>query len=193
MAKKKHTNRKKQHRVPFFRRPWVIFLLLILIAGVVIYILYAMRPQAEETPASTPNQPTTVSNPVVESPTADPEEETAGQAEPDDKAVQYEGEDTNKLPELTGSITRKSVANGKLTIVAVVDQYLRDNGTCAIKLQDKHGKVLYTNTVAAVADVTASVCEPFEIPVQGLAGNYDIVITLSGDNKYGEVKEEVNL
>lgn len=190
MTKSKHTNRRK--KPTFSWRPAVMFLFIVIIAAAIVYVLYLLRPQETNSPET--DQPAAVTQPTPETPTEAPSpEQPTKPEEPEEKAIQYEGEDTNKLPELTGSITRKTIADGKLTVVAIIDQYLQNNGTCIAKLQDARGNVIYTGTSVAAADITASFCEPFEIPVQQLSGSYHIVITLSGEGKSGEIREEVNL
>ena len=56
------------------------------------------------------------------------------------------------------------------------------------------GQTVYSASRDAVPDVTASICDTFEIPTANLApGTYQIEIDLSGDNKRGIITDEVTL
>lgn len=190
----KRKSKSSKHRVSLFRRPWMVFLILIVLVAVVIALLIWFKPQPNSTVENQPvatnpttpdstDQPGSSDAPVVESP-----------ADPEDKTTQYEGGDPNTLGTLTGSIARKTVDGGILTVVAAIDQYLNQPGICIIELKDSARQLMYTASSDAVPDVTTSICEPFVIPVsQFAAGKYTIEIQVSGDNKQGTITEEVEL
>lgn len=78
--------------------------------------------------------------------------------------------------------------------MAVIDQYLQAPGYCTISLKDANGQTVYTASRDAMPDVTASICDAFEIPVTGFtSGTYKIEIDLSGDGKQGIITDEVEL
>lgn len=188
----KQTKKSSQHRVPLFRRPWAVFLILIVLIGIVVAVLIWLRPQPQPN-----NEPTNSPNTSTNAPggtSSDNQPSSKPQENPEDKPPQYEGEDPNTMEELTGSIARKSVSDGKLTVVATIDQYLSQPGICIIELKNPSGEVVYTASADAIPDVTTSICEPFIIATSQLsAGKYHIEIQLNGDNKQGTIIEEVEL
>ncbi len=195
MSKTKTSKRKSSHRVPVYRRPWIIILFFLAMAAAVVLALLFIRPRSTE-PAPVTSDPTSITN--DSSTTTPPKAETAPTipeepAEPE-KTTQYEGEDPNTLEQLTGYLSRKGVDDGILTIVAVIDQYLHASGYCTITLKDNAGQVVYSASRDAVPDVTTSICDTFEIPVTSfVSGTYQIEIDLSGDNKHGTIIDEVAL
>lgn len=191
MSKTKTSKRKNSHRVPVYRRPWIVLLFFFAMAAAVIIALLFVKPRPDE---STP----ITSTPLTTNPTTVPSGEEAPttpiKPEEPEKTTQYEGEDPNTLEQLTGYLARKGVDDDVLTLVAVIDQYLHTPGSCTITLKNSAGQVVYKASSDAVADVTASVCDAFEIPTTNLAnGAYQIEIELSGDNKYGVITDEVTL
>lgn len=161
--------------------------------AVVLALLFLKPRPVNELDPPTTDQPShsTPTTPTVEEGSTQPDEDPA---EPEDKVTQYEGEDPNTLAELTGSLTRKGVDDGVLTIVAVIDQYLHTAGYCTITLKNSAGQTVYSASRDAVPDVTASICDTFEIPTANLASDtYQIEIDLSGDNKRGIITDEVTL
>lgn len=193
MPKTNTKKRKVAHRVPVYRRPWIIVLfLLAMITAVVCAVLFAKPHSAE------PN--TTDPIPSVDTPVAipvgaeDPNDAPTEPEEPDDKPTQYEGEDPNTLAQLTGYLARKGVDDGILTVVAVIDQYLRAPGFCTIVLKNSAGQVVYNASSDAVPDATTSICDAFAVPVTSFtSGTYQIEIHLSADDKYGIITDEVAL
>lgn len=186
---KTKTTSKNQHRVPFYRRPIIVasalILLVVIVVGVVIFCIHQSQPESGSSP-----------EPSVQSPLGEQDQGVPSSATPDSpnqRPTAYEGEDPNQLEELTGSIPFKNTTNGVLSISATIDQYLINAGTCTLTLS-QNGQSAYTETVAAVADVTTSVCETFHIPTANLpAGSYQIKIIITGDNKTGTIIDEVNL
>ncbi len=194
MSKTKTSKRKNSHRVPVYRRPWMVLIFFLAMAVAVVLALLFLKPRpVNELDPPTTDQPShsTPTTLTVEEGSTQPDEDPA---EPEDKVTQYEGEDPNTLAELTGSLTRKGVDDGVLTIVAVIDQYLHAAGYCTITLKNSVGQTVYSASRDAVPDVTASICDTFEIPTANLApGTYQIEIDLSGDNKRGIITDEVTL
>lgn len=189
MSKTKISKHKSTHRVPIYQRPWVVVIFFLAMAVAVVLALLFIKPDT-----------TTVDVPIDENPSSDtettpkPDKPDESTKEEPDKTTQYEGEDPNTLERLTGSLTRKGVDAGVLTIVAVIDQYLQAPGYCTISLKDTNGQTVYTASRDAMPDVTASICDTFEIPVTGFAsGTYKIEIDLSGDGKQGIITDEVEL
>lgn len=195
MSKTKTSKRKNSHRVPVYRRPWILLLFFLVMAAVVVFALIFIKPRSEEQPITTPSSEQSTAKPAPVTPAQEEATTTeTPQDEPEDKTTQYEGEDPNTLAQLTGSLTRKGVNDGILTIVAVIDQYLQTTGYCTIVLTNDAGQTIYSASRDAVADVTASVCDTFEIPVASLPhGTYHIEIDLSSGAKQGVITDEVEL
>lgn len=192
MSKTKTSKRKNSHRVPVYRRPWVVILFFLAMAAAVIIALLFVKPRSAEPAPAT--KPTTTTTPVT-APAGGEETPTtpAESAEPE-KTTQYEGEDPNTLEQLTGYLTRKGVDDGILTVVAMIDQYLHTPGYCTITLKNSAGQIVYAASSDAIPDVTASICDAFEIPTTNFAsGTYQIIIDLSSDNKRGTITDEVTL
>lgn len=178
----KHTSSK---RLPLYRRPW-IWAFVGIIAVVLVIISIVLSKQNETALIST--EPETSQTESTDEQT----DTTSVLSEPEDKAIQYEGEDPNKLPELTGVITMKDVSGGILTVMSSVDQYLE--GICVITLRNANAEEVYKASSDLKPDITTSYCEPFAISINNLpSGRYQIELELSGDNKTGLISDEVNL
>lgn len=179
-------------KTPFYRQPWVIAILgFVVIIAVILCIILANKAPAEVDNPSQPdnNSPTQVTTDDDNSSRADDKV-----PEPEDKVTQFEGEDPNQLDEITGSITYKGVNDGMLIVSTMINQYLTKEGTCKLSLIDEKGNSSYSTTVPAIADVTSSVCQTFNIPVATLSsGTYQINIFISSDQKTGTITGEVEL
>lgn len=123
-------------------------------------------------------------------------DETATEEKPD-RAKQYEGEDPNTLPELTGVITFAGRGqDGKnLEIYTQIDQYL-SGGVCELILM--RGDAIVDGagrSTRIIPDASTSTCEDgFEIPLAQLpAGNYRVIINLSSGGKTGVIEGEANI
>ena len=188
----KNTN-SAPHRVPLYRRPVIIVGLvavtIIIIIGATI-LIRSVTGNHDQTPDSS-------DEPVIYQDTPPPkpaDTEPEGATEPTG-IPQYEGEDPNKLPELTGNVAYRGVDQeaGLLTVSASIDQYLQSDGECILRLLRDDVEV-YTTKVPATADVTTSVCGSFEVPLSKLSpGTYNIEITLSADDKTGVIVDEVKI
>lgn len=188
----KQVKKSSDHRVSLFRRPWMIFIILLVLVAIVIALLIYFKPNTESAvdqpqPTSTPTNSDQPADQADGEPSSNPED-------PEDKTTQYEGEDPNTLEELTGSVARKTVSGDQLTVVATIDQYLIRPGLCIIEMKNSAGQLVYTASSDAVADVTTSICEPFVIPADQIgSGKYTIEIQINGDGKQGIITEEVEL
>ena len=177
------TNTKSSHRVPIFRRPiFIIFVLIIAATVIGVMIWFRNRPSSDPI----------VSNPTPASEDAVLPSKPSDTTSSDDQDIpdappQYEGENPNTLDSLSGRIAYHGVDNGTLTIMATIDQYLQSDGSCTLHLL-RDGREAYSATLPASADVTTSVCGPFNVPVSSLSsGAYDIKIILSAAGKTGTI------
>ena len=172
---------------------WLVFLMLLIVAGVVCYFVWDNYFREKEE--------------VVEQENVTTQEEAEGKLEErvkkqndDDngaiveekKVVQYDGADPNKNDDLTGVITYAGASGDNLMIRINIDQYLSD-GNCNLSLLNDGG-VVYGDTAKIVASASTATCEGFDIPVSEVgSGNYEIVINLSSNDKIGVIKGEVNI
>ncbi len=185
------TNTKKPtlHRVPVYRRPIFLIVAAILIcAAIAVFIvLHKNSTQAPSDPSrdSSTVQPSSSTDKVDLPTTDDPEEP--------EKITQFEGGDPNELEELTGSIAYHGITGDTLTITASIDQFLSEAGNCKLQLS-QNGQLVYSAELPAKADVTTSVCGPFEIPTQNLySGTYQIRIEVTGNDKFGTIIGETTI
>ncbi len=187
------TNTNIPHRVPPYRRPIIIVgfaLLILIIAGIVFFIFSSQKPAKDPSPVKPED-----SSSSEQSPSENQDNGDKPSAEPDQRPPQYEGEDPNTLDELTGRIAYRSIDydNGIMTVMLSIDQYLSAGGECNLQLVTDD-QTAYSTTLPATADVTTSVCGPFEIPITDLAsGLYQLEIKISGDGKTGTVQDEIQL
>ena len=192
MSNSKQSN--PAHRVPPYRRPIIVvsFLIILVVAVAVTIIIFMSINHTQET---LPEPPQNTPSPIV--PTQ-PDDDEDKDPEPEDKVNQYEGEDPNELPELTGRVAYKGVNRDQnfesLTISASIDQYLLESGTCTLSLKNPAGTVVYTASLPAQPDVTTSACGPFEVPISDFSpGAYPIEITVTSDGKTGLITDTVQL
>lgn len=181
------------HRVPPYRRPIIVvsFLIVLIVAVAVTIVVFMSINRVQET---LPEAPENAPKPIAP---IEPDEQDES-PEPEDKVDQYEGEDPNKLPDLTGRVAYKAVNREQnleaLTVSASIDQYLTEAGTCTLRLKNSNNIEVYSSTLPAQPDVTTSACGPFEIPISDFSpGAYQIEITVSGDNKTGLITDTVQL
>lgn len=193
ISKKPHTTKTKTHHL----RPVliIIFILALIAGGLIIW-----RPWHNPAPETDQDYPTpeptegTITTPTDSSPTESDETSDATD-EPDQKVPQYEADNPNTLPDLTGSIARKTIQGQTLTLVAMIDQYLHSTGLCTLRLTSQAtGATVYTASEDATADVSTSICGTFVISLQDIpAGTYQITVELSGDGKNGAIVDEVEV
>ncbi len=195
MTKTKNKNPRASSRKGITARShsWVLALIIVLIIiAVVAVIIFVIKPYSENNPILPVADNSQEQSPKPDTTNPDPADNTP--EEPENKAPQYEGEDPNDLEELTGVIVSKSIDNRVLTIIATINQYLSQPGTCVVNLTGRSSHDSYTTSSNALADITTSYCENFEIPVSNLASDvYDIEIKLTGDGKTGTIRDEVSL
>lgn len=184
---KTRSSRRNRSRLSFFL---ICFLIITVIVGVIIFVVTQLNQ-----PEPIPESPVTPETPVIE------EESSSSGLKPDnnpdddipnDKAPAYEGENINTLDVLTGSVAYKGITNDTLEVAVMINQYLENPGTCRLNLYNSDNESVLSADVEALADVTTSVCNPFIVSVANLpAGKYTIKVTLKGDQKTGEVIDEV--
>jgi len=194
-TKNKSYNSDKQHRTPLLQRPWMLVLIGVVIIVIVVLVVVFAKPHTEEErsePTTTEPEQSEPKQPEAEDKPQEPDQKDEDR--PDDKVVQFEGEDPNDLEEITGVVTYRAVENGKLIIDTSIDQYLTSGGTCTVTIKGQNTGHVETATKQAHADITASYCETFEIPAANLPSDYyDIEITVLSNDKKGTIKDGVQL
>ncbi len=189
-ATPKPVKKSQAHRVPPYKRPLIVGgFAFILIVVVIVTILICKNLNAKKPE----NQPSTNSpdhSEVVPPDTTEPK--------PDDdlesKAPPYEGEDPNELPELTGVIVYQEVdpETAVLHSAVSINQYLQGEGQCVFNLI-RDGATVRTTSALAEPDVTTSSCGPLSLSVEGLSGEYDIEVLLTGDGKRGTITGKITI
>lgn len=189
-------NKKTSHRVPFYRRPiFLVGVAVVVIAIIAVIIIAITKPSSSNTTTEQDSSSTSFDSPTK--PTTSPDTSGESEDEPSEPegVLQYEGQDPNKLHELTGSVTLRSVNYdaGTLTIAASIDQFLQSDGECALRLLSGDQEA-YSGTLPAAADITTSVCGPFSAPLSQLnSGTYKIEITVTADGKTGVITDELQI
>ena len=169
---------------------WLVILVLLIVAGVVIYLVWDnyFRDKGEET-----QEPET-SEQIEEDTNRGDEEYIEDDDEEEDskKVKQYEGVNPNKAEELSGVVTYAGVVDGTLMIRANIDQYL-GSGDC--KLNILSGETVVLEEVANIASsASTSTCEGFDIPANKLrSGNYKIKISIDSGGKTGTINGEISI
>lgn len=103
----------------------------------------------------------------------------------------YEGKDPNESHGLTGVITYTGVVDGKLMIRTTINQTL-GSGACRLTLSS--GSKTVTRDSGIVPNPSSSTCEGFDIPTTELgSGKWNITITITSDNRSGELKGNVTM
>ena len=150
-----------------------VFLLILLVAGVVVYLVWdnyfndnkkydSSEPEIVEQAEQIDNKE---------------REEKRDEEEDEKKVKQYEGEDPNEANELSGAVTFAGVVSDKVMIRANIDQYLGD-GSCQLDLIDGND-VVYEEIARITSTASTATCEGFDIPLSEVGGgSYKIIIRI---------------
>ena len=183
MATRKRTRKSKKWISRLF------FLLLLVAACVLCYFVWDAYfkdkgPKPEETK---PEEKT-----IDVKPEEKKEEEKTETPEEKPKVPQYDGDDPNNTPGLTGAITYVGLTSDYLRIRINIDQYL-PSGSCNITLT-RGGQQVYNDYVNIVSSASTSTCEGFDIPVGSLGtGNFQIKVSFSSGDRTGTVTGEAKI
>lgn len=175
---------------------WTLFLILLVIAGVVCYLVwdnYFNDKKGDSdigfVEVTEPEELNENNIEIIENVVDDSED---GERNDEKKVAQYEGEDPNKAEGLSGAVTYAGVFSEKLMIRVNIDQYLQ-SGNCQLILK-KDGVDIYGDVANITGSASTATCEGFDVPVSGLsAGNYSIEIILKSDEKSGVIRGEVDI
>lgn len=195
----KRVSQKKSHKNKII--VWsLFFLVLIILAGVIVYQILKDNKSRSKTPSlaeSTQN----IENKIEK--TNMPESKTINNEDgtPEDAAAgrtpktpeKYEGQDVNQLEKLTGTITYSAKTTDKYRILVNIDQFLKLPGTCMLSVISA-GKVVYNDYVNIISNPSSGSCEGFDIPLTKLSpGEYNIKIEVNANQKTGIIEGKVTI
>lgn len=195
----KRVSQKKSHKNKII--VWsLFFLVLIILAGVIIYQISkdnnqrlkdsALPEKTEKIESKIENTGVTNSE-TIKTEDGTPEDAAAGRTPKTPE--KYEGQDVNKLEKLTGAITYSAKTTDKYRIRVNIDQFLKLPGTCMLSVISA-GKVMYTDYVNIVSNPSSGSCEGFDIPLTKLSpGEYDIKIEINANQKTGIIEGKVTI
>ena len=102
-----------------------------------------------------------------------------------------EGPDPQTSEKLSGTITYGGVVGQMLVIRTNIDQFITE-GSCNLKLSNNTAVIEKQSTL--VTNPSSSTCDGFNVPLVELSnGDWDIEITVSGNNKSGTIKGKVSI
>ena len=173
-------------------RKWIsrlFFLLLIVAACVLCYFVWDAYFRDKSPKGDDPKQ----QDSSVETKTDNKkEEDKTEQKDEKEKVPQYDGDDPNTAPGLTGAITYTGVSNGYLRIRVNIDQYLA-SGSCNVILT-RGGTQIFSDYANIVSSASTATCEGFDIPVASLgSGSTQIKVTFSSGDRSGAVTGETSI
>lgn len=178
----------------------LFFLVLIILAGVIIYQISkdnnqrlkdSVLPEKTEKIESKIENTGVTNSETIKTEDGTPEDAAAGRTPKTPE--KYEGQDVNKLEKLTGAITYSAKTTDKYRIRVNIDQFLKLPGTCMLSVISA-GKVMYTDYVNIVSNPSSGSCEGFDIPLTKLSpGEYDIKIEVNANQKTGIIEGKVTI
>ena len=187
---RRNLKNKNRRRASLARRPWILFVLAIIIAiaAAVYFIFFRPGTNGEVDTSDDSNgiiiktSPKGVNNKQDDKTGTSPEEKTP---------VQYDGEDPNTLDEITGYISYLAVNDDHFSIRLTINQFLESPGTCTATFS--LGSQTVVKTSPTLSDASTSTCEGFDIPLSELSsGDWDVSIAISADKK-GTITGKVNI
>lgn len=195
----KKISQKKSHKNKII--VWsLFFLVLIILAGVIVYQILKDNQSRSKTPSlaeSTQNIENKIENPnmpetkTIKTEDGTPEDAAAGHTPKTPE--KYEGQDVNQLEKLTGTITYSAKAADKYRIRVNIDQFLKLPGTCKLTVLSA-SKVVYTDSVSVISNPSSGSCEGFDIPLAKLpSGTYDFKIEVNANQKTGIIEGEATI
>ena len=195
----KRVSQKKSHKNKII--VWsLFFLVLIILAGVIIYQISkdnnqrlkdSVLPEKTEKIESKIENTGITNSETIKTEDGTPEDAAAGRTPKTPE--KYEGQDVNQLEKLTGTITYSAKTTDKYRIRVNIDQFLKLPGTCMLSVISA-GKVMYTDYVNIVSNPSSGSCEGFDIPLTKLSpGEYNIKIEVNANQKTGIIEGKVTI
>ena len=178
----------------------LFFLVLIILAGVIIYQILKDNNKSSKTLISSEKtekieskiENTGVANSeTIKNEDGTPEDAAAGRTPKTPE--KYEGQDVNQLEKLTGTITYSAKTTDEYRIRVNIDQFLKLPGTCMLSVISD-GKVVYTDYVNIISNPSSGSCDGFDIPLTKLSpGEYNIKIEVNANQKTGIIEGKVTI
>lgn len=195
----KRVSQKKSHKNKII--VWLFFfLILIILAGVIIYQIPKDNNKSSKVP-TLPEKTEKIESKIENTGVTNSETIKTEDGTPEDAAAgrtpktpeKYEGQDVNKLEKLTGAITYSAKITDKYRIRVNIDQFLKLPGTCMLSVISA-GKVMYTDYVNIVSNPSSGSCDGFDIPLTKLSpGEYNIKIEVNANKKTGIIEGKVTI
>ena len=178
----------------------LFFLVLIILAGVIVYQILKDNNKSSKVPIL-PEKTEKIESKIENTGVTNSETIKTEDGTPEDAAAgrtpktpeKYEGQDVNKLEKLTGAITYSAKTTDKYRIRVNIDQFLKLPGTCMLSVISA-GKVMYTDYVNIVSNPSSGSCDGFDIPLTKLSpGEYNIKIEVNANQKTGIIEGKVTI
>lgn len=195
----KRVSQKKSHKNKII--VWsLFFLVLIILAGVIVYQILKDNNKSSKAPISS-EKTEKIESKIEKSQSVDAQSIKNEDGTPEDAAAgrtpktpeKYEGQDVNQLEKLTGTITYSTKTADTYRIRVNIDQFLKLPGTCMLSVTSA-GKVVYTDYVNIISNPSSGSCEGFDIPLTKLSpGEYDIKIEVNANQKTGIIEGKVTI
>lgn len=178
----------------------LFFLVLIILAGVIVYQILKDNNKSSKVPVL-PEKTEKIESKIENTSVTNSETIKTEDGTPEDAAAgrtpktpeKYEGQDVNKLEKLTGAITYSAKTTDKYRIRVNIDQFLKLPGTCMLSVISA-SKVVYTDYVNIVSNPSSGSCDGFDIPLTKLSpGEYNIKIEVNANQKTGIIEGKVTI
>ena len=178
----------------------LFFLVLIILAGVIVYQILKDNNKSSKVPIL-PDKTEKIESKIENTGVTNSETIKTEDGTPEDAAAgrtpktpeKYEGQDVNQLEKLTGTITYSAKTTDKYRILVNIDQFLKLPGTCMLNVISA-GKVVYNDYVNIISNPSSGSCEGFDIPLTKLSpGEYNIKIEVNANQKTGIIEGKVTI
>ena len=178
----------------------LFFLVLIILAGVIVYQILKDNNKSSKVPIL-PEKTEKIESKIENTGVTNSETIKTEDGTPEDAAAgrtpktpeKYEGQDVNQLEKLTGTITYSAKTTDKYRILVNIDQFLKLPGTCMLSMISA-GKVVYNDYVNIISNPSSGSCEGFDIPLTKLSpGEYNIKIEVNANQKTGIIEGKVTI
>lgn len=184
--------------LPIYRRAWFYIVIVLLIAVLTFGAwFFFLRPNnsnnnSAETDSSSGSVPSGT-DPKGSNDSKTPEEEEEERQARAKTPTQYDGDDPNKLDEITGFVSYAAVNGDHLSIRLTINQYLEETGTCELTMTNSGHTV--TGEAETWTDASTSTCQGFDIPLSefSVSGTWQISIKITAGGKTGTITGEVSL
>ena len=178
----------------------LFFLVLIILAGVIVYQILKDNNKSSKVPIL-PEKTEKIESKIENTGVTNSETIKTEDGTPEDAAAgrtpktpeKYEGQDVNQLEKLTGTITYSAKTTDKYRILVNIDQFLKLPGTCMLNVISA-GKVVYNDYVNIISNPSSGSCDGFDIPLTKLSpGEYNIKIEVNANQKTGIIEGKVTI